>query len=205
MTDFTYSMENRILSMEQKGKSNTPLMTPDKLIRVNYAKLEKPTFFSTNNLNDTISFSAWKGSYHLDQEYIEAENINYIHIADALIQPKNGKITITRRAQIQPLDSAIIALNNKHILHSANIIIESTKRYSGSACTIISMITMKSSRSAFRILRSILLQRTATGFIPVEQKFRLNPAFTFAGDVALSSRSRSAHIHRFGRNYYQLQ
>ena len=27
MTDFTYNMDTRILNMEQKGKSNTPLLT----------------------------------------------------------------------------------------------------------------------------------------------------------------------------------
>ena len=99
-----------------------------------YNQLDKPTFFATNNQSDTVAFSSWKGSYHLDQEYIEAENINYIHIADALIQPENGKITLlTRRAKIQQLENAIIALNNRHILHSAKIDIETTKRYTGSA------------------------------------------------------------------------
>ena len=34
MTDFTYNMDTRVLNMEQKGKSNTPLLTPDKLIRL---------------------------------------------------------------------------------------------------------------------------------------------------------------------------
>ncbi len=189
MTDFTYNMETRILSMEQKGKSNTPLLTPDKLIRVNYKKLDNPTFFSTNNQSDTISFSAWKGSYHLDQEYIEAENINYIHIADALIQPKNGKITITRRARIQPLDSAIIALNNRHILHSAKIDIESTKRYTGSAVYDYVNDNNDVQQISFPELQVDTLTTTATGFIPPEQKFLLSQAFTFTGDVMLSARA----------------
>jgi hypothetical protein len=188
MTDFTYNMETRILNMEQKGKSNTPLLTPDKLIRLNYAKLDKPTFFATNNLTDTLSFSSWKGSYHLDNEYIEAENINYIHIADALIQPKNGKITITRRAQIQPLDSAIIALNNKHILHTAKINIESTKRYSGSALYDYINDNNEIQQISFPELRVDTLTTTAIGYIPLEQKFRLSSAFTFSGDVMLSAR-----------------
>ncbi len=119
--------------MEQKGKSNTPLLPPDKLLKLDFARLDKPTFFATNNLSDTVAFSSWKGSYHLDQEYIEAENINYIHIADALIQPENGKIIINRRAKIQQMQNAIIAVNHRHILHSAKIDIESTKRYTGSA------------------------------------------------------------------------
>ncbi len=189
MTDFTYNMETRILSMEQKGKSNTPLLTPDKLIRVNYANLDNPTFFSTNNQSDTITFSAWKGSYHLDQEYIEAENINYIHIADALIQPKNGTVTITRRARIQPLDSAIIALNNRHILHSAKIDIESTKRYSGSAVYDYVNDNNEVQEIKFPELHVDTLTTTAIGFIPAEQKFRLSSAFTFSGDVMLSSRA----------------
>ena len=133
MTDFTYNMDTRVLNMEQKGKSNTPLLARDQLLKLDFARLDKPTFFATNNISDTIAFSSWKGSYHLDQEYIEAENINYIHIADALIQPDSGKIIINRRAKIQPMQNAVIALNHKHILHSAKIDIESTKRYTGSA------------------------------------------------------------------------
>ncbi len=117
MTDFAYNMETRILDMEQKGKSNTPLLTPDKLLKLDFNNLDKPTFFATNNLSDTVAFSSWKGSYHLDQEYIEAENINYIHIADALIQPDKGKITINRRAKISQMQNALIAVNNRHILH----------------------------------------------------------------------------------------
>ena len=133
MTDFNYNMETRMLNMEQKGKSNTPLLTSDKLLQLDFARLDKPTFFATNNMSDTVAFSSWKGSYHLDQEYIEAENINYIHVADALIQPENGKIIINRRAKIQPLQNALIALNHRHILHSAKVDIESTKKYTGSA------------------------------------------------------------------------
>lgn len=189
MTDFTYNMETRVLNMEQKGKSNTTLLTPDKLIRLNYSKLDKPTFFSTNSLSDTISFSSWKGSYHLDQEYIEAENINYIHIADALIQPKNGKITITRRAQIQPLDSAIIALNNRHILHTAKLNIESRKRYTGSAMYSYISDNSEIQQINFPELTVDTLTTSAIGFIPAGQKFKLSSAFTFEGDVLLSARS----------------
>ncbi len=189
MTDFSYNMETRILNMEQKGKSQTPLLTADKLIRTKYSQLDKPTFFATNSLSDTISFSSWKGVYHLDQEYIEAENINYIHIADALIQPRNGKIIINRRAKIQPLDSALIALNNRHLLHSGNIVIETAGRYSGSAVYDYIDENNEIQRISFPELKVDTLTTSATGYIPVTQHFRLSPAFTFTGDVTLSSRS----------------
>ena len=189
MTDFSYNMETRILNMEQRGKSTTPMMTPDKLIRVNYTQLDKPTFFATNNLSDTISFSSWKASYHLDEEYIEAENINYIRSADALIQPKNGKITITRRAQIQTLDSALIAINNMHLLHTARINIESTKKYGGSAIYDYINDNNEIQQISFPELAVDTLTTSATGFIPAEQNFRLSSAFTFSGDVMFYARS----------------
>jgi hypothetical protein len=189
MTDFSYNMGTRILSMEQKGKSNTPLLTTDKLIKLDFARLDKPTFFATNNLSDTVAFSSWKGSYHLDQEYIEAENINYIHIADALIQPENGKIIINRRAQIQQMQNAVIAVNHRHILHSGKIDIESTKRYTGSAVYDYLDEASEIQKINFPELEVDTSTTYAKGYIPDSQKFKLSPAFTFSGDVALSARA----------------
>jgi hypothetical protein len=189
MTDFTYNMESRILNMEQKGKSNTSLLTSDKLLTLDFKRLDKPTFFATNNNSDTVSFSSWKGSYHLDQEYIEAENINYIHIADALIQPPNGKIIINRRAKIQQMQDATIALNHRHILHSAKIDIESTKRYTGSAVYDYIDENKDIQKISFPQLEVDTATTYAKGYIPVSQKFMLSSAFSFTGDVALSARA----------------
>ena len=188
MTDFTYNMASRILDMEQKGKSDSPLLTPDKLLKLNFAQLDKPTFFATNSLSDTVAFSSWKGSYHLDEEFIEAENINYIHIADALIQPENGKVTINRRAQIKQMQNAIIALNNRHILHTAKIDIESTKRYTGSAIYDYIDENNEIQQISFPELMVDTLTTTAKGYIPLSQKFMLSSAFSYAGDVTLSAR-----------------
>lgn len=188
MTDFTYDMDARVLEMEQKGKLNSPLLTSDKLLSLDIKHLDKPTFFATNNNSDTVAFSSWKGSYHLDQEYIEAENINYIHIADALIQPENGKITINRRAKIQQMQNAVIALNNKYILHDAKIDIESTKRYTGSAIYDYVDENKNIQPVNFPELAVDTLTTSAKGYIPVTQKFMLSPAFSFAGDVKLYAR-----------------
>ncbi len=189
MTDFSYNMETRVLNMEQKGKSNTPLLSTDKLLQLDFARLDKPTFFATSNNSDTIAFSSWKGTYHLDEEYIEAENINYIHIADALIQPQNGKIIINRRAKIQQMENASVAVNHRHILHSATIDIESTKRYTGSAVYDYIDENKAIQQIKFPQLEVDTATTYAKGYIPPSQKFMLSPAFTFAGDVALSARA----------------
>ncbi len=188
MTDFTYGMQTRVLSMEQKGKSNTPLLTAEQLIRLPFSNLDKPTFFATNNLEDTVSFSSWKGNYNLDKEIIEAENINYIRVADALIQPDSGKITISRRAKIETLQNALVAVNNRHILHTASIDIESTRRYTGSAYYDYVDENKEIQQIKFPELSVDTLTTTAKGIIPPSQKFMLSPAFSFSGDVALSAR-----------------
>lgn len=189
MTDFEYNMESRILTMEQKGKLSSTLMTPDELLHADFKNLHKPTFFSTDNLADTVSFLSLKGSYNLDKEFIEAENIDYIPVADALIQPENGKIIINRRAKIQTMENAILAVNNKHILHSAKIDIETTKRYTGSAVYDYVDENKDIQQINFPELAVDTLTTTAKGYIPFKQNFTLSPAFTYSGDVTLSARA----------------
>jgi hypothetical protein len=58
MTDFVYNMDTKVLNMEQKGKSDKPLLTPDKLIKLDFNNLDKPTFFATNVIGDTVAFSS---------------------------------------------------------------------------------------------------------------------------------------------------
>jgi len=185
MTDFTYDMAAKVLEMEQKGKKDTEILSHDKLLALDFANLEKPTFFSTNVVNDTIAFTSYKGSYHLNEEYVEAENINYIHIADALIQPDKGKIVINRRAKIQQLQNAVIAVNNKHILHTARIDIESTKKYSGTAMYDYVDENKDIQQIAFAEVTVDTMVTSAKGYIPVSQNFMLSPDFSFSGDINL--------------------
>jgi len=190
MTDFEYNQANRILSMEQKGRKSGTLMKPVDLLRTPLNGTDKSTFFATNSLKDTISFASLSAKYHVDEEYIEAENINYIHVADALIQPENGKLKISRRAAIEKLQNAVLAVNNLHLIHSAEIEIESSKRYSGRGIYDYT----DEGNNIYRIkLPEITVDTIATnakGFIASSDKFMLSPAFTFTGDVSLSARSK---------------
>jgi hypothetical protein len=189
MTDFTYDMKSKILSMEQRGKASAPLITADQLMKLKFNQLDKPTFFSTNMLNDTVSFSSWKGTYNLQKEVVEADNINYIHIADALIQPKNGSIFIGKGAKIRTMDSSLVAVNNRHLLHSASISVENSKRYTGSALYDYKDEAGNIEQIRFPEISVDTATTTAKGYVPVTQKFMLSPAFSYSGDVALSARA----------------
>lgn len=189
MTDFSYDMKKQVLSMEQRGKSSQALLTSDQLIKLKFNHLDKPTFFSTNMQNDTVSFTSWKGSYYLQQESVEAENINYIHIADALIQPEKGKISISKGAKIKPMANSILAVNNRHILHSANISIVNSKRYTGNALYDYTDEDGNIQPINFPEISVDTATTVAKGFIAATQKFMLSPEFSFSGDVALSARN----------------
>lgn len=189
MTDFEYNQETGILSMEQKGKKAAGLMPADELLRVSMNSTEKPTFIATNNLSDTISFTSLRARYNVKEEFIEAENINYIRVADALIQPDKGRITIRRRAAIEKLTNALIAVNNRHILHSANIEIESSKRYAGNAVYNYIDDSKRIQQIKFPEITVDTMATSAKGFIPADAQFMLSPAFSFSGDVNLYSNS----------------
>lgn len=191
MTDFEYDMGSRILSMEQKGKTTAGLIPPDKLLLIDLKNLDKPTFIATNSLKDTITFNSLKATYNVDKEFINAENISYIRIADALIQPDSGRITINRKAQIQKLNNAFIAVNKFHLLHSASILIESAKKYSGSAVYDYIDDNNEIRQISFPEINVDTLATSARGFVAPEQKFLLSPAFTFSGDVNLYSREKN--------------
>jgi hypothetical protein len=188
MTDFVYDMDSQILRMEQKGLTATGLSTAEELLGFTRNDLAKPTFFSTNNMRDTLKFAAATGFYSLKEELVEAGGVNYIQVADALIQPGEGKVVINKRAVVRPLENATLALNNRHIIHSAKVKIESSRSYSGSGiynytdeAGTISPLTMTE-------IRVDTLTSNAYGYIAQNNNFMLSPYFSFAGDVALSAK-----------------
>ncbi|MFO7574144.1 MAG: hypothetical protein R6W67_03195 [Bacteroidales bacterium] len=187
MSDFLYDMENQILSMEHKGTGSTTLMPAEELIMVSRDNLESPTFYSTNSLRDTIKFASRQGYYYLKDETIEAGGINYIPVADALIQPGEGKIRIGKRADISSLQDAVIAVNNRHLIHSASIKIGSARSYSGSGILDYRDEDGKISPIRLSEIKVDTLTTNARGYIDPNDNFMLSPFFTFAGDVILSA------------------
>ena len=187
MTDFQYDMREKVLAMTQKGKEESKLMRPDELLRQDLNSLEKPSFFSTHMRNDTISFSASTGKYLLEEEKIIVDNVNYIPVADALIQPENGTLTINKGAKTDPIDNAIVAINNKHIIHDASVDIMTSKRYMASG--IYDYINETGTIQPVKFDEIIVdsLQSEGRGHIPGFENFMLSPNFSFQGDVSFTS------------------
>ncbi len=187
MTNFEYDMTSKVLNMSQRGRESTTLMPADLLIKVPPGKVEKPTFLSTNNMKDTVKFQSGSASYFLRDEFVKVEGVNYIPVADALIQPGEGTLFIDKGAKIRQTDSAIVAVNNRHLIHSARINIESSASYFGSG-----KYNYVDERGNIQIIdfpeiRVDTMATRAQGYIPESQNFSLSPAFTFSGDVSMRS------------------
>jgi hypothetical protein len=191
MTNFEYDMQSKVLDMWQKGRETSALLTADQLLRVPPGMVEKPTFLSTNNMKDTVKFQSGSASYYLQDESLEVRDVNYIPVADALVQPGGGVLYISRGARIKETDSALVAINNRHLIHSARINIESSANYYGSGKYDYTDETGESQVIEFSEIRVDTMATKATGYIPESQDFTLSPAFTFSGDVSL----RAAEEH----------
>ncbi len=191
MTNFEYDMTRKVMEMTQKGRESVPLMPPAELLRVPPGMEEKPTFLSTNNMKDTVKFQSGSASYYLQDEYIMVKDVNYVPVADALIQPGGGILYIDRGARIRQTDNAIIAVNNRHLIHSAKLNIESSADYHGSGKYDYISEDGSSQLIEFTEIKVDTNATKATGYIPVTDKFTLSPAFTYTGDVSM----RSAEDH----------
>lgn len=191
MTNFDYNMQAKTLDMWQQGRETTPLMAADELLKIPFKNIEKPTFFSTNNMKDTVSFASGKGTYFLKDEYMKIDNVNYVKVADALIQPGEGSLTISKGAKIKKAENSIIAVSNKHIIHDAGVTIESSAYYTGGGIYDYIDYDGTIQQISFPDIKVDTMATSATGYIPVAQNFMLSPAFTYSGDVSL----RAARQH----------
>lgn len=175
------------MDMSQKGRETVPLMQPEELLKVPPGMEEKPTFLSTNNMKDTLRFQSGSASYYLNDEYLMVRDVNYIPVADALIQPDDGVLYIERGARIRPTQNAWVAVNNRYLLHSAMLNIESSASYGGSASYDWVSDDGSSQVIRFNEIRVDTMATRASGVISAKDNFTLSPAFTYAGDVTLRS------------------
>ncbi len=187
MTDFTYDMEDQILHMNHAGAAESSLISPEDLTAIEPDELLSPTFFATNRIRDTIKFHSASAYYNLESDEMTASGISYIPVADALIQPPEGTITVGRRGVIRELKGAVIAINNRHLLHSGNITIESVRSYTGSATYNYITDAGDVYPIYFSEIRVDTLRSGARGYVSIDDQFMLNRWFSFNGDVRLNS------------------
>ena len=90
-------------------------------------------FISIHPDQDSLSFIAKTASYSLDDYIINARGVEYLTIADAVIYPDSGVVTVVKDAVIETLyDAKIVVddLTEYHTFNNSTVDIKSAHMYS---------------------------------------------------------------------------
>jgi hypothetical protein len=152
--------------------------------------LNESNFFSTHPDQDSLNFAAPKARYSMKDYTIYCEKVDHIDVADARIFPADQKVTVRKKAEMDPFDGAKILANSVtkyHTITEAHVEILSAKKYQASGKypyidskgteQIITFADIKPQDSTF--------QTTATGQITQQENFHLSEQFDFYGTVEL--------------------
>lgn len=188
MKEFEYDMQSRILSMRQPDIPLDRLLQPEELLLLGSEDLSQPNFISQNKPGDTIRFASGEARYLTETSRIEASNVQYVRIADALIQPGEGILTIGKFGRFDQLENANIVVNSRHILRSATVNIASSKAYTGSGIYTYEQKEQSPLPIEFNNIEvNDSLHTMASGIIAEADEFTLSPAFKYKGEVELDA------------------
>lgn len=181
MDQFKWFMDELVIEMEKKEEKDVSIEAGVDLAGSN--------FFSTHKDQDSLNFKAPRARFDAKTKSIYCDKIDYIDIADARISPDSMKITIRKRAKMDPLTNATIVANyvtKYHKFEKADVEITARRAYSAigeypyyDVDSNVTYITMKD------IGLDTSFQTRASGKISAEQNFKLSKEFDYYGDVSI--------------------
>ena len=129
LDNFEWNMDKKVLAMG--SSTSAPPAT-----EVAEEGLKGPRYISIDPDQDSLSFIAPVAYYDYDSNFIKANEVKYIDIADARIYPEDGKLTVQPDARLRTLYKANILVNRTtryYTLHDATINITGRNKYLGTA------------------------------------------------------------------------
>lgn len=151
-------------------------------------------FYSHHQDEDSLYFVSPKARYDLSSPNIKADSVDYVIIADAIVNPKDKKIEVDAKKRFMPLSASVITANytqRYHTIYNAKINIESRSRYYASG--IIDYVDENDSiQSVF--LKEVKVDKNgntfAGGVLSVPDSFKLSPRFGFIGSFEVSAKEQ---------------
>ncbi len=149
--------------------------------------LATPNFFSVNKKQDSLSFKAPKATYSIKEKVIYCDDIDFIDIADARISPSDKKLTIRKKAKIDPIPDAKIVANYITKYHTfVKAKVEITGRRAYEAVGDYPYFDSKGTLTFVKMSKIGLdtsYQTVATGEIAKDQGFHLSEKFDYYGQL----------------------
>ncbi len=160
-------------------------------------------FISTSKEQDSLQFSAGSAVYKLSEYTIYAKEVKNIDIADARITPGNGKVTIHKNADIEPLDSASVLANTTtqyHTINNAHVKLLARKNYMASGdYTYVDETGDKQLIHFDKMTVDTTYQSYAEGDVIDSLGFSLSPYFEYSGQVKLTANNQYLHFDGYSR------
>lgn len=191
MDQFKWFMDEKFieLGMGSKG-SGTTSAQPDSALDTNL-DLEGSEFISTNPDQDSLRWVAPYARYFLKEALIKAEEVKFMLVADAVLIPDSGKVTVKKKAKLETFTNAGLTVNSTtkyHKLHNVTADVLGRKNYVASGDYDYEDIYKKKQTIHFAEIKvDTTVQTYAICQVPDSIKFTLIPQIGFKGEVILNA------------------
>ena len=159
------------------------------------AQGEGSKFVSVYPYQDSLSFIAKTAFYSLRDYIIHANGVEEINIADAIIYPDSGIVTVAKKAVIETLYNAKILADNLteyHIFTNASVDIKSAHNYTASGDYTYKDAMNNEQQIFFKEIRVNLDTITiARGDVETDKVFHLGNKFDFKGSIDLIANQKN--------------
>ncbi len=196
---FKWNMTEKTLEMGAKRLANAavPSSKRKKLRPRNddFHRFEEepigPRYISTHYQQDSLNFVAPLAIYDYQKNLINASEVKLIRVADAIIYPKDGKVTVAEAAQMQSIFKSTIVANyidRFHTIYDADVNIQGRNAFTGAGKYDYIDETSKPQVVNFTNIEvDKELHTIAKGTVIEDDDFTLSPDFGFQGTIRLNS------------------
>lgn len=183
MDVFTWFMDQESVEMSQSGKKNINIDAD--------LDLAKSNFFSIHPKQDSLQFRAPMANFSLKQKTIFCSKVEFLDVADARIFPDSMKVTIRKKAAMDPLNNSTIVANyitKYHRFIKGKTLVTARRAYTSEADypyidadSTVTIVHMD------KIVLDSSYQTVATGKISSEANFKLSKQFDYYGSVKIQA------------------
>lgn len=192
---FDWSISKDEIAIESSPQVDTSASEQVKeLARLKDDNLPGALYMSIHRSQDSLRFASTKAIYRLKDSTINATEVEYIRVADALIFPDKNNVSIGNLAEIKTLQNSEIIANSEnryHKIYNSKVNIKGRYKYLGSGdydyidenkdIQVIHFTQIEVDTSRQTVARSKLA---------LDDKFTLSPVYHYQGNVQLNASNK---------------
>ncbi|MDB4534650.1 hypothetical protein N9242_07250, partial [Vicingaceae bacterium] len=170
-------------------------------------KLDGAQFISVHPEQDSLSFFSSKAKYDLKKKVIYAKGVKFMNVADAMLYPDSGSVTIDKKADMRTLNnSRVVAsfVTQNHNIYNSTINVFGKKKYAGSGfIDYVDEIEKTQTIYLENIGVDTTGQTYATAQLKDTAQFTLSPNYEFYGKVKLFANNEYITFDGFSRIFHE--